>query len=249
MPYQFSMLKVIRLVFGLLRKPKLSRVGFTLVELLVVIGIIAILAGVALGPITSGIKKANQSKGLQTAHVLALAEFQYANDNNQSYPDTGTTGNIGKGDASDVAACLMSGGYVGDPGIFVINGSAEANSKYTGSLTSINGLTSANISWDFAGNAGNASGAGKGSGVNSNFPDTMPLVWSSTAGGTEPDLTNTGPTTVTLNATMPFGTAGIAVCYKSNSASFIVAPGSTSKATIVDATFPGAAIAVLKGGG
>ena len=46
--------------------------GFTLVELLVVIGIIAILAGVALGPITSGIKKAKESAAMQSCRSIGL---------------------------------------------------------------------------------------------------------------------------------------------------------------------------------
>src|SRR5476651_960053 len=83
--------------------------GFTLVELLVVIGIIAILAGVALGPITNGIKKAKQSSGLQSAHALGLAMYSAANDNSQFYPDKSG------GDASDIAKTLLAGGYVTDP--------------------------------------------------------------------------------------------------------------------------------------
>src|SRR5476649_1621607 len=93
-----------------------SRGGFTLVELLVVIGIIAILAGVALGPITNGIKKAKQSSGLQSAHALGLAMYSCANDNSQIYPDA--TG----GNAVNVAQSLLAGGYVTDPGIFFLSG-------------------------------------------------------------------------------------------------------------------------------
>src|ERR1700691_5774761 len=91
-----------------------NRGGFTLVELLVVIGIIAILAGVALGPITNGIKKAKQSAGLQSAHALGLAMYSAANDNNQLYPDKAG----GSATAADVAATLLSGGYVTDATIF-----------------------------------------------------------------------------------------------------------------------------------
>jgi type II secretory pathway pseudopilin PulG len=49
---------------------------FRLVEVAVVLGIIAILAGVALGPITSGIKQAKQSAEMQEAHQQALADYQ-----------------------------------------------------------------------------------------------------------------------------------------------------------------------------
>src|SRR5271156_5751672 len=97
-----------------------SRGGFTLVELLVVIGIIAILAGVALGPITNGIKKAKESSGTQEAHALGLAMYSYANDNNQSYPDTAG------GDAGTVAGALMAGGYITDPSIFHLSGDTVA---------------------------------------------------------------------------------------------------------------------------
>src|SRR5271168_335958 len=92
--------------------------GFTLVELLVVIGIIAILAGVALGPITNGIKKAQQSTGVQEAHALGLAMYSYANDNQQLYPDKSGGGATAK----DVAADLLAGGYVTDATIFGLSG-------------------------------------------------------------------------------------------------------------------------------
>jgi prepilin-type N-terminal cleavage/methylation domain-containing protein len=59
--------------------------GFTLVELLVVIGIIAILAGVAFPAITKGIGKARESAAMQTAGQIGLSEFQYQNDNS-TYP-------------------------------------------------------------------------------------------------------------------------------------------------------------------
>ena len=80
----------IRLLFRTARK--LRRDGFTLVELLVVIGIIAILAGIALGPITSGIEKAKENAGMQTARSINLLSFSYANDNNQNYLPGSTGG-------------------------------------------------------------------------------------------------------------------------------------------------------------
>jgi autotransporter-associated beta strand protein len=57
---------------GLTRLPK----RFRFAEVAVVLAIVAILAGVALGPITSGIEKSKESEALQRAHQAAVADYQ-----------------------------------------------------------------------------------------------------------------------------------------------------------------------------
>jgi prepilin-type N-terminal cleavage/methylation domain-containing protein len=174
--------------------------GFTLVELLVVIGIIAILAGVAFGPITGGLKKAHESAAVQTVRTLALAEFEYANDNNGIYPD----GN----DAGVIANSLTTGNYVTDPTIYLVPGDNSAGlTKFVPPGT----VGQKNVSYDFSGTATNT-------GVSSNSPDQLPLVWTPDPGATLPTAANTGKTFVP--STGIFGKDGIAVCYKSNSAFF-----------------------------
>jgi prepilin-type N-terminal cleavage/methylation domain-containing protein len=126
--YFDGMLNPLRLLY---RTARSSRGGFTLVELLVVIGIIAILAGVALGPITNGIKKAKQSSGMQTTRTLAVAEFAFSNDNNGAYPDTANQSGGSGTAAAAVAQPLIAGGYTSDPSIYYISGGTAV--KYTGS--------------------------------------------------------------------------------------------------------------------
>jgi prepilin-type N-terminal cleavage/methylation domain-containing protein len=224
----------------------LSRGGFTLVELLVVIGIIAILAGVALGPITNGIKKAKQSGGMQTTRTIAVAEFAFSNDNNGSYPDTANQSGGSGTAAAAVAQPLIAGGYTSDPSIYYISGGTAV--KYTGSAAAT-AIAAGNISFDFA-------GANNGVGVNSNFPDQCPVCWSSVAvgGGTEPTLTTAAGTAITAKpaAGNPFGIAGIACAYKSNSAKFVIYSTTGNNCTLVDQSWAGGTptgAAPLLGGG
>jgi len=206
----------------LCRTARASRGGFTLVELLVVIGIIAILAGVALGPITNGIKKAQQSAGLQEAHALGLAMYSFANDNQQLYPDPGTPG-VPAGNsvtsAAGVAGPLLAGGYVTDATIFGLAGDSNTSYvKVSSTTNTATTITAAQVSWDFLGN--------NGAGVSSTAFPFVPLLWSTLNGGTEPTTFNvTAGTAITgiPIATNPFGTAGIAIFYINNSAAFVTA--------------------------
>ncbi len=200
-----------------------NRGGFTLVELLVVIGIIAILAGVALGPITNGIKKAKQSAGVQEAHALGLAMYSAANDNSQLYPDS--TSN----QADDIAAALLAGGYVSDPSIFHLSGDTVAT-KITTTNNSATTIKGTGVTcWDFLGNSGN--------GVNSTTYPYLPLLWSTLTRGTLPNLGTVGPAAITAIpiAANPFSTDGIAIFYINNSAAFATMGlvGNTLEVTMV----------------
>jgi type II secretory pathway pseudopilin PulG len=210
----------------------------------VVIGIIAILAGVALGPITNGLKKAKQSGGVQTSHAIGVAMFSYANDNNQVYPDGSG------GDASTVAKALLNGTYITDPNIFFLAGGTA--SKYSGSAASAaTGIAATNISWDFCGNGG--------SGLSTTVAQYLPLVWSSVGAGTgsaEPANLNAAAgsaITCTPSASNPFGTQGVAIFYCNESASFAQAALANGVVTMVAGTSVGGTaptgVNVLQGGG
>lgn len=203
--------------------------GFTLVELLVVIGIIAILAGVALGPITNGIKKAQESGAMQTCRTLAIAEFQFANDNNGAYPDGATAG--------DVGSAMLKGNYVSDPSIFYLTSDKTAGATLV-KATSVSSFVAANCSYDFSG-----TGVATGSGVGSNAPDQLPLVWDE--GDAACTLATGGCYIPKASAAGVFGSDGKAVAYHSNNAFFRAPAGTADPSgtpaqgdiTFVDKTF------------
>jgi len=200
-----------------------SRGGFTLVELLVVIGIIAILAGVALGPITNGIKQAKHNAAMQTGRQIGQVCFSYSTDNTangNAYPsDT---------DGYKIGQDLINAGYVTDPSVFVVSGQSGVANYSGGAPIS---LTTTNCSWSFT-----VIGTSTTGGVTSSTSDLIPLIFFNN--GADTSLTTPFPVTAgtataigTLGASAPFQTDGIAVFYKGNNAAYLKAglSGTTGK--------------------
>jgi type II secretory pathway pseudopilin PulG len=125
-----------------------------IVGVIAVIGLVMLpcLAGIALGPITNGIKKAKESAEMQQTRAINLAMFSYANDNNQMYPDGKTS--------TEVFQKLIDGGYFTDPSIFYIAGT-PGKTKPTS-----NKLTAENVCFDVT------------SGVGPDAPEDLPVVFS-----------------------------------------------------------------------
>jgi prepilin-type N-terminal cleavage/methylation domain-containing protein len=207
---------------------KTKRGGFTLVELLVVIGIIAILAGVALGPITSGIKTAQHNTAMQNSRSIALLCFQYSIDNNGTYP-AGTTTTGGTSTSEAIAIQLLVGKYCSDPTIFYEPATGKA--KYTGNTAAgaYTDFTAANVAWDFS----CVQGSGVVTGATSSASDLLPLVWCSGNAA----LVYTQGTALTLQATNPFLYDGVAVTYKSNSAVFLKGNAQNLVANFISPSF------------
>ncbi len=188
-----------------------SQGGFTLVEILVVIAIIALLAGVALPAVTGAIKKAKENAAVQTGHGLGLAEFQYATDNNGTFP--GTTANLAVTTSSIAFQNQLYPSYMNSTdGLYIAGGACTGKWNGTGTIDATSNA------WDMVFRDG------AGTPLNSNDPDQLPALlttgytittYGATAGGT--------PASATLAnaAKAPFGSDGIAVVYKYLSSAFI----------------------------
>jgi len=140
-------------------KPASKKKGMSswVIALLVVGGLFAglfvfsCLAGIALGPITSGIKKAKENASMQSARAIDLMMFSYASDHNGNYPDGATS--------TEVFQKLLDGGYASDPSIFYfpMPGKVRPTSHH---------LTADNVCYDVT------------SGIDSTSSDFVPVVFS-----------------------------------------------------------------------
>ncbi len=180
--------------------------GFTLVEILVVIAIIAILAGVALPAVTGAIKKAKENAAMQTGRGLAMSAFQFANDNDQTWPggNPNATPPVTLSGSTDAFKAMM--GYVGNTDALCLTGAGQ--SKYTGS-TPATGISSSNVSWDFTVHSDNT-------GLTVNDPDQTPLFISTGSTVTYGTSGTAAPATAVISkaTTNPFGNDGVAVAFK-----------------------------------
>jgi type II secretory pathway pseudopilin PulG len=169
-----------------------------LIALLVVAGLAVlalpcccILSGVALGPITAGIKKAKENAALQQTRAIELAMMAYATDHNGAYPDGQTS--------TEVFQKLLDGNYVSDPALFCPF-SMPGKVKAVGSK-----LTAENVGFDCT------------AGVTTNSPGYLPVVFSS---GYDVNYANGGLITPSVGG-YPSPYAGIAVAYRDGSARFL----------------------------
>jgi type II secretory pathway pseudopilin PulG len=112
--------------------------------------VLSVLAGIALGPIQNGIKKAKENASMQSARAIGIAMFAYANDHNGTYPDGKTS--------TEVFQVLIDGKYISDPAIFYI--AMPGKIKPTSDK-----LTAGNVCYDVT------------SGASTDSPDGLPLVF------------------------------------------------------------------------
>jgi len=97
-------------------------IAFTLVELLVVISIIGLLAGLAVPAISGGLKSAKAGACLSNLHQIGVATMAYAAENSFKLPDAGA----GSPEWATTLAAFVSTDTKSKKSIFVCPGSEKA---------------------------------------------------------------------------------------------------------------------------
>lgn len=198
-----------RKIFQNLKKLKAN--SFTLVELLVVISIIGLLAGLAVPAIQGGLDKAKQQVDVSNIRQCGIVAFSYANDNEGNYNGTNTNAIT----STAFFTNLVSLGVLNSTKILAGNG-------YTAALTTNNILVN-NIAW------------GYNSGLTASDDGNLPLFISKNVGASLQTFSNI-PISAATNG---WKSKGIVVFRIGNNAEFIK-PG-TAGSTPGNVTISGVA--------
>jgi len=177
------------------RLRKLKANSFTLVELLVVISIIGLLAGLAVPAIQGGLDKAKQGVDVSNARQLGILFFSEANDNNGIYRvNAELTNTSPAANFLTVLQGMISNGVVTTPKILSGQGSVPAPSTSS--------ITAANIAFGYVPN------------LTTSDDGNIPLIISK-------GPTSLAQSNVTLLDTYPWKKKGLVVYRLGNSSEFI----------------------------
>jgi len=174
---------------------KLSANSFTLVELLVVISIIGLLAGLAVPAIQGGLDKAKQGVDVSNARQLGIIFFSEANDNNGVYRvNADLTNTTAASSFLTIIGGMITNGVLTSAKILSGQGAIPASST--------NSIAAANVAFAYV------------PGLTTSDDGNLPLIL--TKGPTS--LVNSN---IVLNNSYPWKTKGIVVYRVGNSSEFI----------------------------
>ena len=190
------------------RLKKLKANSFTLVELLVVISIIGLLAGLAVPAIQGGLDRAKQGVDVSNARQLGIIFFSEANDNNGIYRvNSDLTNTSPASDFTTICKAMVSNGILPTTKILAGNGVPPA--------VNTNNIGPGNIAWAYV------------TGLDVASDGQTPLLF--TKG---PSALASG--TAQLQAGFPWKTKGMVVYRVGNFAEFLRASNYSSTAGTVN---------------
>lgn len=175
--------------------------GFTLIELMVVITIIAVLAGFSVPAISGALDRSNQTKDLNNIKQLAHVLFMDANDHNGSFRGGSTNTNT-SANATDIFKQLLEEKILSSADVI-----AGFNVPKYEEATLAN-FASSNVAWAYF------------AGLTTGDSDKLPILISRGNTITKADLTGDLKTVLLTGTNSNWGTKGIVVAYKGQNAEF-----------------------------